>query len=173
MLIKLVTSSVIVVGCTLLGIAYANRFSQRTQLLQQFQAGLQQLETHILYTAMPLPEAFFHAGRSIGGNVGAFFMTLSDEIHNKRGAPFEKIWKETFHSVEGFAFLNQEDYELFEQMAPGLGMTDRENQKKNFALVQYRLKDQIKKAEGERSRNESLYRNLGILGGLMIAILLF
>ncbi|MGI6705467.1 MAG: hypothetical protein ACOX6S_04140 [Clostridia bacterium] len=172
MLIKLVTSSVIVIGCTLIGIVYANRFSQRSQLLQQFQIGIQQLETHILYTAMPLPEAFFYAGRSIGGNVGAFFMTLSDEIHKRRGAPFEKIWRETFHSMEVFSYLNQEDYELFEQMVPGLGMTDQENQKKNFALIQYRLKNQIEKAEGERNRNESLYRNLGILGGLMIAILL-
>jgi len=173
MLLKLLSSAVIIGGCALAGIIYSNRFSQRSRILSQFQTALHQLEVQVLYTAIPLPEALERAAQSNHGIVGNFLLRLSQEIRSKKGYSMEEIWRKALQEEEEFKVLKREDYELLFQFGIGLGTSDRENQKKNFELTQYQLKGQVKKAEEDRTKNEGLYRNLGFLGGLMIAIILF
>jgi len=54
-----------------------------------------------------------------------------------------------------------------------LGSSDVEGQIKNIRLTINQLKLQEQKAEELRAKNEAMYRNLGILGGLAIIIILF
>ena len=53
-----------------------------------------------------------------------------------------------------------------------LGKTDKEGQISEIELVQNFIDTQIKKAESEREKNEKLYRTLGTVMGVAIAIVL-
>ena len=53
-----------------------------------------------------------------------------------------------------------------------LGVSDCEGQIKNIRLAIEQLKIQEQKAEIDRGKNEVMYKRLGFLGGLALALLL-
>ena len=69
--------------------------------------------------------------------------------------------------------MNSEDEEILISFGKLLGSSDTEGQIKNIRLTLNQLKMQEEKAEELRKKNESMYRNLGVLGGLAIIIILF
>lgn len=173
MFFKILTSAIIIVGCTLLGMIYGNQFNKRMLLLQQLQNGMQQLENYITYSASPLPEAFEKIGHSLANSIGDFFLEVSNQLKTKKGMSMERIWEMTVKNFIMVGSLKNDDYLLLKDIGTTLGTTDRMNQKKNLELLQYQLKDQLKRAEQEKIKKQGLFRSLGVLSGITIAILLF
>lgn len=68
--------------------------------------------------------------------------------------------------------MNQEDLEVLKTLEKLLGKTSIEGQLSEIELLKTSVDNQIQKAEEERGKNEKLYKNLGIIVGLAIVIIL-
>ena len=68
--------------------------------------------------------------------------------------------------------INLEDKNVLKNLSKLLGATDLEGQLSQIEMTSNFLDEQIKKAEKEREKNESMYRKLGMIIGLGIVIIL-
>jgi stage III sporulation protein AB len=68
--------------------------------------------------------------------------------------------------------LNKEDEQVLLSFGRSLGNTDLDGQIRNIRLTLGQLAMQERKAEENRKKNESMYRSLGILGGMAVVIVL-
>ena len=71
-----------------------------------------------------------------------------------------------------FLSLNNEDIEILKELGVSLGQTDMEGQVKNIKLVYNSLKSQLENAKEEKNKNFKMYRNMGMLCGLVIIIIM-
>ena len=75
------------------------------------------------------------------------------------------------NNIKKTAF-DKEDEKILLDFGQMLGVSDLEGQLKNIRFTLRQLEIQEKKAEEARRKNETMYRRLGVLGGLALIILL-
>lgn len=93
------------------------------------------------------------------------------EISFLSGRPFQQSWCESLENHIPFG-MNKSDAELLMSIGKQLGTSDLEGQISTVRLRQAELGTVISAAEEEYSRKAKLYRSLGVLTGVFIAIML-
>jgi len=91
----------------------------------------------------------------------------------------KKKWKKSQHG-EAWHYaiensntdLTKEDITILYNLEKLLGKTDVEGQLNEIELIKQFIEVQIKKSEEEQSKNEKLYKTLGVVVGLAIVIVL-
>jgi stage III sporulation protein AB len=172
MFLKAVCSMVILLCSTAGGLAMAARFPGRVNHIRMVQQALNMLESEILFTSTPLPEAFQRVAQRIGRPLDRVFFTVLSILDENAGYTAGEAWNMAFERNRGVMLLNSEDLDIIKAFGKGLGSTDRENQQKIFHMIRFQLDSQLVKAEDDRSKNEKMYKNLGFLLGVTIIILL-
>jgi stage III sporulation protein AB len=172
MVIKIITS-IIIIGCSaMIGNGLANRFVQRTNELRELQGALSRLEAEISHYSTRLPEALKHIGKSVEGETGRLFILTSDKLVSTNNCTVEEAWRQSIEEVKKRMNLTGEEYDILMRFGAQLGCSDKEGQKKFIALTLSQLKLQEAKAFELRCKYERMYKSLGILGGLALVILL-
>ena len=77
-----------------------------------------------------------------------------------------EAWKNALE--ESKTNLKEEDIKVLKNLSKLLGKTDIDGQLSEIELIE----EQITNAEEEQKKNEKLYKSLGILAGIAIAIIL-
>lgn len=172
MLLKLMLSGIIVIASSMIGNAYAMRYAIRPVQLRKLQTALQMLETEIFYRYTPLPEAFKSVASAMQGEIQRIMEEAAAMLSYRQGYTIYHVWSASLRHYAKPMALTADDLEILLDLGRTLGSSDADNQIKYFNLVLEQLKQQEKAAEAERIKNQRLYYNLGILGGLAIAILM-
>ncbi|SCY98565.1 sporulation protein [Alkaliphilus peptidifermentans] len=173
MIIKFIFSIVIIVCCSMLGGIYANTYTSRTKLLSQLLVSLQMLETEIIYSATPLPLLLTNIGRKSKPEIGNIFIKASEILLKKEGLTFNFMWSKIVDSEGQKTGLFDEDLELLKQLGNNLGTTDIDNQVKHIRLIMEEVRRNYQEAIIAENKNVKLYKQLGLLAGFAIAIILF
>ncbi|WP_083238766.1 stage III sporulation protein SpoIIIAB [Caloranaerobacter ferrireducens] len=172
-IIRVITSITIILSCTFIGYYLANRYNKRFINLVKLQNCIQLLETEIVYCSTPLPEALENVYNKCDKSVSFIFKDLKDSLLvNKQMNVYEAFFQQA-ENLSKKLHLNFEDIETLMSLGRVLGISDRDDQQKHFKLVLTQLENCQKDAEEKKQVNEKLYKNLGILTGLAIVILLF
>jgi stage III sporulation protein AB len=173
MSIKIITS-ILIVGCsTLLGLQAGSRYITRVKEIRMLQIIFAQLETEILHYSTFLPEAIEKISYATQGALKEFFLEFAHRLHSRTGDTAADVWEEVLEKWRKYFSMDREEYEILLRFGKVLGASDKEGQLRYFHLIQAQLKNQEKKAEEARSKYERMYRSLGLLGGLALAIILF
>lgn len=172
MFIKILGCIVILAATTSGGYVMAGKYSSRVRHLRLVQNGFSMIENEIFFTSTPLPQTFQKTAGRIGKPVNRVFAIASDILNSHMGYTAGEAWSIAIGRTKDILCLNEEDMEILRNFAKSLGCTDKENQEKNFRLVEVQLNLQLKKAEEDRSKNERMYKNLGFLLGATLVILL-
>ena len=161
LLILIITSS------SYLGILFSKKYANREKEIKQMKTALNMFATKIKYTYEPIPSLFMEIANKIGGNIGNIF-SLSATImkETSAGEAWEKALEEVKHN------LSKEDIIVLKNLSKLLGQTDIEGQISQIEVVNQFLATQLENANEERRKNEKMYRTLGIVTGLTIAIIL-
>ncbi|NMB34154.1 MAG: stage III sporulation protein AB [Clostridium sp.] len=173
MTLKIIGSIIVLLSSSLLGYIYSKRSSDRPKDLRAIQGLLQMLENEMSFLSNVLTEAFTKIYQYNDEDVTIFFEDTVKIINSDIGVNACEAWEKAVKGNLGRTSLNNEDEKILLSFGKMLGKSDIEGQIKNIRLTLNQLGMQERKAEELRKKNESMYKSLGILGGLAIIILLF
>lgn len=171
-LLKLIGGSLIIFSTTLIGFYYGNRFSNRLNNLIYIEQCFKILETEIVYGAIPLPEALTNVYNKGNKKVSFIFKDIRNHLlENKRGDIYYSF-SSVSDSLKDILHFKEEDVEMILSLGRVLGSSDRQDQEKNFKFILNQISILEKEAKLERDKNEKMFKNLGILTGIAIVIIL-
>ena len=165
--LKIIIYSAIFLTSSAIGIIQSQKYIYRVEELKEFKNALNMFRTKIKFTYEPIPEIFNQIASSIKPNVGGIFKIAS---HNMKLYPAGEAWIKAIKT--DILNINAEDRKVLMDLSKLLGTTDLDGQLGQIELTYNFLDEQIKKAETEMSRNEVMYRKLGMIIGLGIVVIL-
>jgi len=172
MLFKIIGSIIVLLSTGFLGYILSTDCRKRPEQLRELQSFLNILENRISYLSDILTEAFDQTCSLSSSVVAIFFEQASEILKNNRNMNAAAAWEQSVKQNIGKTSLNREDEKILAAFGKMLGSSDLEGQIRNIRLTISHLAAQEEKAEQLRKKNEGMYRNLCILGGLAIVIVL-
>lgn len=170
--LKIIGGSLIVLSTTLIGFYYGNRFSNRLGNLVYMEQCIKILETEIVYGAVPLPDALDNVYNKGNKKVSFIFKEVKKHLLNNKDGDIYQSFNNVTALLESKLNFKQEDIEILLSLGRVLGSSDRQDQEKNFKLILNQIAIIQNEAKLERDKNEKMYKNLGVLTGLAIVIIL-
>lgn len=162
-MLRLVGAVMIILAGSALGFLKADRMKKRTETIGGIITGLGLLETDIAYGKKALSESLLEIGEVCG-------IKLFLDTAEKMG---EVGVKAAFlEAAEGEEYLNLADKDALLELSGILGMTDTASQKKAIKRAVSVLSARENEAREEYKRLGKLYRECGVLGGILGAVIL-
>ncbi|NLJ99482.1 MAG: stage III sporulation protein AB [Tissierellia bacterium] len=170
--VKFLGSLLIFSSTTWIGFYYGRKYSNRLRNLIHIEQCIKILETEIVYGATPLPEALTNIYNKGNKKVSFIFQDIRDHLMNSgRGDVFHSF-SSVIEPLRDKLNFTEEDIEIFLSLGRVLGSSDRHDQEKNLKLILNQIKFLQDDAKIERDKHEKMFKNLGILTGLAIIIIL-
>ena len=164
---KIFLLALIVFASSAIGILFSKKYANREKEIKEMKTGLSMFSTKIKYTNEPIPNIFMEIANKIGGNVGNIFFIAANRMKEESaGEAWENALKYANHN------FSQEDIAVLKNLSKLLGQTDLDGQISQIDVTNQFLVSQLENAVEERKKNEKMYRTLGIVTGLTIAIIL-
>ncbi|MGL4820109.1 MAG: hypothetical protein ACRC5C_09020 [Bacilli bacterium] len=162
----------IVLGvCTYIGFAFARKLDVRREVIGQLRSAFTQLEAEIVYSHTPLRVAFLHISNAHYSHVSAFF----DSVHQRMeemACTFSDLWSSELMKVQSDWQLKLEDVQVLERLGQTLGSLDRTGEQNQLRILLAHLEQSETNALDDARRFGGAYRQLGVLIGLLLVILL-
>lgn len=155
---------------TVLGWEWGRALKQRPKHIQLLLQSLQILEAEMVYSQVPLQEAFQLISKKLQGPTALFYRELAEELENKE-KDFDEIWEECAQRLIGQSALQKSELEILLQFGRTLGQHDIEQQKKHIKLTNLYLEEQWKNATERFQTYGKLSNVLGLLCGIFLALL--
>lgn len=172
MIIKLIGAIVLIVATSLIGFSLAADCGRRPKILRELQALMQMFENEISYLSNLLSDAFNRIHSLSNTEASIIFEDAAKQLEIN-GVTADVAWEKAVVENCRKLALNSEDKSILINFGRMLGNSDLEGQINNIRLISSQLKLQELKAEEMRKKNEKMYRSLGVMSGLAIAIILF
>ncbi len=172
MLFKIVGSLIVILSCSFLGFILSRDCSRRPQQLRELQTLLQMFENQISYLSDVLIEAFERVSRVGNSETGLIFGRAAEILRDNGAQSAKNAWEQAVRQCIRRTALDREDEQVLVEFGKMLGSTDLDGQIKNIRLAMEALRMQEKKAEESRNKNETMYKSLGVLGGIAVVIVL-
>lgn len=172
MLLK--TGGLILIVCSGIGIGqyYACMLGKRMKSLKSLQKMAVLLRGEIAYGKQSLPDAFLSIASKSPDDLGEVLKRTAQRMKEARGESLLAILKDEAWILEEKAGLCREDTEAFLQLGSVLGFMDRETQIRNLNLYEEEIQRLIEEQQCVLPQKKKMYRTLGIMGGLFLAVLL-
>ncbi|WP_158282146.1 stage III sporulation protein SpoIIIAB [Salipaludibacillus keqinensis] len=164
-------ASFIIFASAFSGMEFAKRLERRTNLLRHIKVALETLDTEIAFAMMPLAEAFDQVSRQLPPPVREFFYEVALKLKNEETSAFQ-AWEEVLVKWMEDVDLEEKDIEILRQFGQTLGKQDIQGQRKQIKLTQSYLDHMEKTAIDAQKKYQSMYRSLGLLGGILLVIML-
>ena len=165
-LVKNISLVLMLLICTYLGINKSRSFRKRELELKKLKNALNIFKTKISYTYETIGEIFKEISKlEYQDNENVFINTIN--LLDKNG--LGNAWENALINTK--TYLNEEDKEVLKMLGKTLGRTDKDGQISEIELVSNFLNKQISSAEEVRSKNEKMYKTLGITIGLTLVII--
>lgn len=164
---KLFIIAMIIGASSAIGILFSKKYSNREKELKEMKNALNMFATKIKFTYEAIPNVFTEISNKIGGNIGNIF---SRTVNRMKELPAGDAWNMAIEETN--YNLNKEDVAVIRNLGRMLGQTDLDGQINEIEVVNEFLTTQLQNAREERIKNEKMYRTLGVVTGLTIAIIL-
>ena len=171
-LFKIAGGSLIIFSCTLIGFHLGKKFSDRYQNLKHLEQCIKILETEIVYGAVPLPDALMNVYRKGNKTISFIFKDINSHLLENRDGDIFSSFLNLVDVLKAKLNFKEEDIELFLSLGRMIGSSDRQDQEKNFKLILKQIAVNQGEAKLQRDKNERMYKNLGVLTGVAIIIIL-
>ncbi len=166
-IIKVITLSLIFISSTSIGILMANKYKKRVEELSNMKKALNIFETKMKYTYMPIPDIFEEISKAFTNNIGEIFKVAYINMQTKSAS---ESWNLALDAVN--TNMQKNDIQVLKGLSKLLGKTEIEGQISEIELTDNFLDLQLEDAKKALDKNEKLYKNLGIITGLALVIIL-
>ncbi len=172
-MIKLIGACMTVAACGSMGYTWARVYEKRPQQLTALEAALQMLETEIIYGATPLPEALSQVAAKCDSQTAGLFRDAAGELRKMKGITAAEAWDRAVNRFFPETALSVQDLQILKRFGVSLGASDREDQAKHIQLAKSQLRQAAVQAETLSRKNSAVFKYLGFLGGLVLALVLY
>lgn len=156
---------------TWIGFKWSDQLEKRPRQIRMLKTSLQILEAEMLYSQLPLQEAFISVSNKTSFPINSFFKTIAKEM--KEGQKnFYSLWDEHIQQFIEKSALKTNEYEILKQFGQTLGQHDFTHQQKQIHLTTTYLDRELEEAHTQQVKYGNMARLLGVLAGLFIVILL-
>ncbi len=144
----------------------------RMQQLGALIRSMEFLKGEISFARTTLPEAMEQLSKHVMWPFQTLFAKLAMELKTHPGTGFGEILQKSLECEKGNWALRSEDVEHFYQACCNLGYLDKEMQIHILERYIRELEKTVEQLAGEIPQKMKLYRNLGVLGGVFLVIVL-
>lgn len=162
----------IILTTSCIGFYYSKMDYYRLQELLNLKKALVMLSSEIEYAANPLPIAMEEIAARIDGVIQKMLLNFSKKLKKCRNTAIEEMWSEVVRSYVNGSYFNGKDRVEIESFGKTLGYLDKVMQLRNIQLTLQYVDEQIEYIYSHQHAKAKLYRNIGILSGIMITIVL-
>ena len=156
------------VCCGYIGFYFASKLKTRVRILTAQKIMLQKISTYLSYNKTPTKE-LIHA-LSVDKELEALtYLKRCDELLTK-GKDFPVAMNT---SIDEMSELTKEDKPVLQSLSSILGSFDVNSQLSAIAMQQHLLESTLENARQSSKQKGRLYRSLGLLCGLALAIMMF
>ncbi|ATW24024.1 stage III sporulation protein SpoIIIAB [Candidatus Formimonas warabiya] len=170
-MLKLVGAGLVVASFGVMGTMLGKNVAKRPDELRQLQFGLQALETEIMYSATPLPQALSMVAKQTRGMIAEVFAQTGKELAQGQGQTAGEAWSKALKEIQPNLLLADGEISILEQFGQGLGTSDREDQMKRLTSIRIQLAAKEQLAETERRQYQKVWQTLGWAVGLVLTLL--
>lgn len=154
---------------TYIGIILGRQLKNRTNEYTQLQSICTYIEGRIKYSQDNLINIFEDVYRqNEKNNFGKLFFDITSEMQKNIYTLSECINRGINNNRYRFSC----EFDIFLELSNCLGKSNVENQIKAITLAKERIVDKIQESKLVESKNIKLYRNLGVICGIMLVIVL-
>lgn len=152
-----------------IGFAVSKRFQNRVKQLESMAVMLQRIRVYLEYEQTPTKLLIQKLSQSESLSDLCFLKRCAEKMGENPN--FAIAWQESIRKVKTQLALEEEDYDILMQLAELLGVYDVQAQISGILVLETMVKQQIEEATEQYKTMGKLYRSLGVLGGIAVAIL--
>lgn len=167
---KWVGAILLICATTLIGFELAKRLSNRPKEIRQLKSALHILEAEIVYSQAPLALAFDKIANQLAEPVSELFYSVAIELQT--ASDLTQTWNNQVDQFLKRSSLGPDEEEVLKQFGKTLGQHDITQQKKYIKLALTHLDRVLTEAQENNLRYGKMFKNLGILAGLFLVLLL-
>lgn len=170
-MLKLLGLCAVVGMSTALGYSLGNDLKKRVEQLIECKRMFVMLQGEIKYAKTPLSEGFAKVANRVTKPFSGFLSYVSEELEERSGKSLIEIFTVGVDlHLKGSAF-SKDDLDRLKDVGSHLGYLDMEMQIRTIDLYLEQLNDSINQAKEEYQNKSRVYRCLGLMGGLFLAII--
>lgn len=153
------------------GFSKSMELTRREQALRQFWQMAIYLKGEIRHGNASLYDAFMETGRKMPDPYGEFLRQTAQKMKSRAGLRLGKLFCLCAEEYLSDLPIVKEEREAFLSLGTHLGYLDLTMQIKQLELYEREAEYSIEKLQAELPAKKKAYQSLGILGGLMLAVL--
>ncbi len=174
--IKLVGAALVVLAGAGFGACPVHKMKERTMELEELYFCLLRLKSEISHGGKPLPEAIMAAADSKKEGKSGVYRRVMKQLAERltRGRESYEVLVRVCAS-EGFrdSVVTQEEQEAFMDSFLLLGGGDKEKQVQMMTYYAENVRLAIAQEKQKKKERAYVYRSLGILGGIFLAVIMY
>lgn len=169
---KLAGSVLVIAAASLLGIRAAMDLDRSYDEMKYIRQLLYMLESEIRYSKAFLTEAFLSLAGTVKEPYHTWLRKLCGQMEDRDGGTFDILWENTVRECLSDLQIPKREMDRLADLGRYLGTADTQVQIKHIELLDEQLDLAMKEMREELRGKKKLYRCLGVMGGLFLAILL-
>jgi stage III sporulation protein AB len=173
MLMRVIGALAVVGGASALGFYYAELETQRALDLLELKKALLILSSEIEYMRTPLPAASINIGKRAERWVGPMFTRFGELLALNESETAYRIWMRVLPEMKDRARLADEDWKMVEGFGKTLGYLDKKMQQNAITYAVDYIDEKASALQAQADKNKKMYRSLGVIGGLLLAVILW
>lgn len=169
-MIKFLGLVLIVVTSSCIGFYLANNLNKRVVLLEKNLLLVDKMQTYIRYNHTPTNQII----SELSNDENFENLHYIEKCQNllKETNDFPKAWKCSVEQCKNELNIDNKDINILKSIGDTLGSVDVEGQLNDFKLKENLIKQNLKDAVSIKNNYSKMYRSLGILCGIGVAIIL-
>jgi len=170
MWIKMAGGAMVVASCAVLGLYYSMKTGFRINDLTELKKALLLLKGEIEFAHSSLPEAMQNVAERLDSRLAAFFLTAREYMRS--GADTAVVFNEAVKDKLSLLHLDADDLRSMERLGETLGFLSKHTQIEGVEMAVLYIDSTIERLKENEGRSGRLYRNAGILFGILLVIIL-
>ena len=173
MLLQIIGSLAVILGCTGLGLYYSSKEGFRISELLEFKKALLILSSEIEYMRTPLNIACANIAKRTALTAGTMFLHFAELFATDEGETAYQLWAAALDGIKAKSFLAAEDFSVLDGFGKTLGYLDKQMQQNAIDFAVSYIDEKVTAFQTASGKSKRMYRSLGIICGLLITVVLW
>jgi len=171
--LKIIGMLIVIVTSTGVGFYIPRLHKNKIEFLMDIRQSFCLLKNEINYAVNTIVVSFFNIQEKASNQyVKQFFYDMYEHLQNKDGISLKNIWEKGVNDLLYKEKINESEARHIKTFGNSLGYLDKEQQLRNIDFLVEGLDEIILKHKENHEKHSKLYSRMGILVGLMVAIVM-